>query len=93
MFENDRKEIAIKAITSIRHRNDKEKFTWKTHRYFIDFESRIHVEISTLNRCYFHLDSPFKIDEISTNFPRGTSRSDRWRIDEDGPLGNPLKFT
>ena len=46
---------------------------------FVDFESRIQVEISTRNRCHnFHMDSPFKIDEISTNFPRGISTSDQW---------------
>ena len=45
---------------------------------------RIHVEISTSNRCHiFHVDSPFEIDEISTNFPRGILTSNRWRIDED----------
>ena len=75
MFENDRKETKSKAVTSIRHRNDIEKSTWKTHRYFVHFESRIHVEISTSSWCHnFHVDSPFKIDEISTNFPRGISK-------------------
>ena len=47
MFENDRKETASKAVTSIRHQNDIEKSTWKTHRYVVNFESRIHVEIPT----------------------------------------------
>ena len=74
--------------TSIRRRNDIEKFTQKTQRYFVDFESQIHVEISTSNRCHnFHEDSPFRIDEISTNFPRGISTSNRWRIDEDVSIG------
>ena len=74
MLENDRKETASKAVTSIRHQNDIEKSTWKTHRYFVDFESRIHVEISKSNRCHiFHADSPFKIDEISTKLPCGIS--------------------
>ena len=41
MFENDRKETASKAVTSIRHQNNIEKSTWKTHRYVINFESRI----------------------------------------------------
>ena len=31
--------------------------------------------------------SPFKIDEILTNFPRGISTSNRWRIDEDVWIG------
>ena len=35
----------------------------------------------------FHVDSPFKIDVISTNFPRGFSTSIRWRIGEDVSIG------
>ena len=70
--------------TSNRRRNDIEKSTWKTHQYFVDFENQVHVEIPTSNRYHnFHMVSPFKIDEISTNFPRGISTSNRWRIDED----------
>ena len=85
---NDRMETASKEVTSIQRRNDIEKSTRKTHRYFVDFESRIHVEISTSNRCHdFHVDSAFKVDVISTNFPRGISTSNRWRIDEDVPIG------
>ena len=83
MLANDRLETASTAVASIRRRNDIEKSTWRTHRYFVDFESRIHVEIPMSNRCHnFHVDSPFKIDKISTNFPRGISTSNRWRIDE-----------
>ena len=33
------------------------------------------------------MDSLFKIDVISTNFPRGVSTSNRWRIDEDVSIG------
>ena len=41
------------------------------------------------NRCHnFQVDSSFKIDEISTNFPRGVSTSNRWQIDEDVSIGN-----
>ena len=88
MLGNDRMETASTEVTSIRRRNDIEKSTWRTHRYFVDFESRIHVEISTSNRCHnFHVDSPFKIDVISTNFPRGISTSNRWRIDKDATIG------
>ena len=47
MLENDRMEIASTEVTSIWRRNDIEKSTWRTHRYFVDFESRIHVEVST----------------------------------------------
>ena len=53
------------------------------HGELIDISSILKVE-STSNRCHnFHVDSPFKIDVISTNFPRGISTSNRWRIDED----------
>ena len=50
---------------------DVEKSTWRTHRYFVDFEIGIHVKISTSNRCHnFHVDLAFKTDAILTNFPR-----------------------
>ena len=39
------------------------KSTWKTDRYFVDFESQIHVEISTSSRCHnFLLDLLFKVN-------------------------------
>ena len=92
MSENDRMETASKEVTSIRRRNDIEKSTWRNHRYFIDFESRIYLDISTSNRCHnFHVYSPFKIDVISTSFPRGISTSNRWRIDEDVSIGVNVK--
>ena len=88
MLENDRMEKSSTEVTSIWRRNDINKSTWRTHRYFVDFESRIDGEISTSNRCHnFHVESPFKIDVISTNFPRGISTSNRWRIDEDESIG------
>ena len=88
MLENNAMETASTKVTSIRRRNYVEKSTWRTHRYYVDFESRIHVEISTSNRCHsFNVDSPFKIDGISTNVPRGISTSNRWRLDEDVPIG------
>ena len=72
MLENDTMETASTEVTSILCRNDIEKSTWKTHQYFVDFESQIRVEISTSDRCHnFHVDSPFKIDVTSTNFPGG----------------------
>ena len=47
---------ASTEVVSIRRRNDIEKSTWRTHRYFFHFESRIHVEISMSNRCHnFHV--------------------------------------
>ena len=65
MLGNNTMETASTEVTSIRYRNHVEKSTWRTHRYFVDFESRIHAEISTSNRCHnFHVDSPFKINEI-----------------------------
>ena len=88
MLGNNTMETASTEVTSIRRRNNVEKSTWKTHRYFVDFESRIHVEISTSNRCQnFDVDSPFKIDVILTNFPRGISTSNGWRIDDDVSIG------
>ena len=61
--------VATAEVTLIRCRKDIEKSTWRTHRFFVDFESGIHVELSTSNRCQnIHVDSPLKIDEISTNF-------------------------
>ena len=86
-------ETASTEVTPIRRRNNAENSTWKAHRYFVDFESQIHVEISTSNRCHnFHVDSPFKIDVISTNFPHGISTSNRWRIDEDVSIGLFLRL-
>ena len=93
MLGNNTMENASTQVTAIRRQNNVEKSTWKTHRYFVDFESRIHVEISKSNRCHnFHVDSPFKIDLISTNFPRGISTSNRWRINKDVYIGYPLTF-
>ena len=88
MLGNDRMETASTAVSSIRCWNNIEKSTLRTHRCFVDFESRIHVEISTSSQCHnFHVDSPFKIDEISANFPCGISTSVPWRIDEDVSIG------
>ena len=35
-------------VMSIRRQNDIEKSTWGTHRYFVDLESRIRVELYRL---------------------------------------------
>ena len=83
-------ETASTKVTSIwRQNNVREKISaWRTWRYYVDFESRIHVEISSLNRCHnVHVDSPFKIDVISTNFPREISTSNWRRFDEDVSIG------
>ena len=50
MLGNDRMEAMRTGATSIRRRNNIEKSMWRTHRYFVNFESRMHVEISTSNR-------------------------------------------
>ena len=42
MLENDRMETASTEVMSIWRQNDTEKPTWRTHRYFVDFESRTH---------------------------------------------------
>ena len=92
MLGNDRMETVSTEVISIRRRNDMEKSTWRTHRYFVDFKSRTHIEMSTSNRCHnFHVDSPFKIDVISTNFSAGISTSNRWRMDEDVSIGRWLR--
>ena len=94
MLGNDRIETASTKVTSIRRRNDKEKSTWRTQQYFVDFESRIHVEIPTSNRCHnFHVDLPFKIDVISTKLPRGISTLNRWRMNEDVSIGSWQVFS
>ena len=91
MLGNNTMETASTGVTSILRRNNVEKSTWRTHRYIVDFESRINVEISTSNRCHnFHVNSPLKIDEISTNFPRGISTLNRWQIDKDVSIGKAL---
>ena len=53
----------------------------------IDITPILKVE-STSNRCdNFHVDLIYKTDENLTNFPRGISTSNRWRIDKDVPIG------
>ena len=53
---------------SIRRRNITRKF----HQNYINFETRIHMEIMTsIRRGNVDVDSIFKIDEILINCPRG----------------------
>ena len=74
----------VQKLRRIDVETTQKKSTWKTHQYFIDFERRIQLKISTSNRCHnFQVGSPFKIDVLSTNLPRGILTSNRWRIDED----------
>ena len=49
MLGNNTMETAGTEITSIRLGNNIKKSMWRTHRYFVDFESQIHAEISTSN--------------------------------------------
>ena len=69
MLVNGGMETASTEVTSIRRRNDIENSTCKIHRYFVDFESRIHVEISKSNRCHnfwIRLSKSMKSRRIST---------------------------
>ena len=76
-------------VALIRNRNNIEKFTCRNHRYYIDFESWINVELSTSNWCHpFHMDLPFMIDKMSTDVWRRISVSNRWWIDEDMSIGS-----
>ena len=93
MLGNHTMETAGTEVASIRRRNDIEKFTWRIHQYFVDFENRTNIEISTANRCHnFHVNVRFKIDVISTKFPRSILTSNRWRIDEDESIGSSNCF-
>ena len=88
MLEIVRMKIASTEVTQIRRRNDIEKSTCRTHRYFVDFACQIHVEILTSNWCHnFHVGSPYKINVISANFPRGISTSNRREINKDVSIG------
>ena len=72
MLGSDRMETTSTELTPIWRRNDIEKSTFKTHRYFADFESQIHVEISTSDQFKnVHVGSRFKFDDISVNYSRG----------------------
>ena len=84
-------ETASTEVTSIRRRNNIEKST----RKLIDILPLLKVESTSkfLGRIAVRIavvDSPFKIDEILTNFPRGISTSNQWRIDEDVPIREGL---
>ena len=88
MLENDKMET-VNTEVLIRCRSNIEKFMRRTHRHFVDFESQIHVKISTSNRCLdFHVDSPFKIDKMPMYSSRGISTWNWWPIDEDVSIEN-----
>ena len=74
-------ETASTEVTVIQRRNDMEKSTWKTRRYFVDFESRIHVKISTSNQ--FPRVFAF---QNQLNLPETFHVEFRWRIDKDGSI-------
>ena len=81
-------ETVSTAVTSIRRRNDIEKYTWRTHQYFestMKFPRRIDVIISTWIRLSksnklrrtFHVKFRHRIDGESTKMcPLGYA----WKI-------------
>ena len=67
-------------VTLIGHRNEIEK----THRYFINFQCQIYVELFILNHCLpFQVGSVFIIGEVLTDFRREISMLNRCLMDED----------
>ena len=50
MLENDSMETARTEVTSIRHRNDIEKSTWRTHRYLLLIYLLLFMKFISLNR-------------------------------------------
>ena len=75
----------------IRHWKVIEKYTWRTHRYFVNFESWIDVELFTSNRCHsLHVDLPFLVHEISTDCQCGFSLSNQQRMDWKSSILEPL---
>ena len=73
MLRYDTVETGITEVTSIRRRKNREKSTWRAHRYFVEFESRIHFEISTWNQCHnfqfpreFAFQNRNSFDELSS---------------------------
>ena len=98
-------ETASTEVTSIRHRNNVKKSTWRTHRYFVDFESRIPVEMSKLNWCLswlafqnrcnfwrtFHVKFPRRIDGESTRMcPLGNNFHKLCKEKDQSSLGLPI---
>ena len=78
-------------VISVWHRNNIKKTTWKNRWFFIGFDSRIDIELSTWNRCHlFEVDSAFIIAEILTNFLRGIPMWNGWWMDEDVSIGLKL---
>ena len=66
MLGNDTMETVSTEVVSIRRWNDREKSTWKTHRYFVGFDSRVHLEFSSSNRySNFHVEVRHRIDVFS----------------------------
>ena len=67
-------------VTLIGHQNEIEK----THRYFINFQSQIYVELFIPNHCLpFQVDSIFIIDEVLTDFRHEILMFNRCLMDED----------
>ena len=72
MLGNDRMETASTEVTWIHRRNDIQKSICRSHQYFVDFESRIHVLVELMsyfprgltfqNQCNFHELSTWNFD-------------------------------
>lgn len=78
-------QAASLEVASIRHQNDIEIFTSRTHRYFIEFGSRSDIELFTSNRCHpFHVDWLFIIEEMSTNSRRKVQMWNQFAMIHDG---------
>ena len=60
--------------------------------WFLQIYPFTHESFVSYNFEWEILNSNFKIDEISTNFPREISMLNRWRIDEDVSIGNAQLF-
>ena len=76
-------ETASTEVMSIRRRNDIETSTWRTQRYFVNFESWIHVEPMSKFPRRFVFQNWCNFHELST----WISTLNRWRIDEYMSIG------
>ena len=67
-----KQEPVLRQVTGLEvklvwHRNNIEKIKWIPHRYFVSFENRIKLS-SFPHQNPFHLDLPFTIYTMSTDF-------------------------
>ena len=101
MLGNDTMETATAGIMSIRRRKDIEKSTWRTHRYFVDFESgtilvnlpsiRRRNSTGKIRRNYINFEKRIHV-EIITAIRRGNFDVDStFKIDEIS-MSSPYGF-